>query len=365
MRDLMKFRMFCAPRAVLFVFTCALSVFLAGCPEVMNGQATLTVGVDGMGTVDPESRTVDVGTKVTVTATPAEGWLFDRWTGATDSTENPLTITVNEDVKLTAVFVEEDDQSGQPVPSTFVLSTDVEGMGTIELDPPGGAYNADTDVTATAVPADGWMFTRWDDAATGNSNPLMLIINADIRLVAVFAPLDSDDQDDDQGNDKDEIVRVSLTVNTVGEGDVVVTPAGGIYLLGTQVTVMGIANVGSVFDGWSGDAEGNSNPLAIVLNDDRTITANFRRLVEPGDTVALTVEVHGGGSVALDPSGGIYELGTDVSATPLPLQNTRFIRWEGDASGFNVPLNVEMNRDKTIIAVFENVAGGGTPGGGG
>jgi hypothetical protein len=183
--------------------------------------------------------------------------------------------------------------------------------------------------------------------------------------VAVFAPLDSDDQDDDQGNDKDEIVRVSLTVNTVGEGDVVVTPAGGIYLLGTQVTVMGIANVGSVFDGWSGDAEGNSNPLAIVLNDDRTITANFRRLVEPGDTVALTVEVHGGGSVALDPSGGIYELGTDVSATPLPLQNTRFIRWEGDASGFNVPLNVEMNRDKTIIAVFENVAGGGTPGGGG
>jgi hypothetical protein len=44
------------------------------------------------------------GTSVTLTASPASGYKFFRWTGSIASTNNPLTVTVNNDMSLTANF---------------------------------------------------------------------------------------------------------------------------------------------------------------------------------------------------------------------------------------------------------------------
>lgn len=64
---------------------------------VNTNDATL-----GTVTVSPLQATYEPGTQVTVTATPAANANFISWSNG--STENPLTITVNENVVLTATF---------------------------------------------------------------------------------------------------------------------------------------------------------------------------------------------------------------------------------------------------------------------
>ena len=42
------------------------------------------------------------GTKVTISASPAEGYYFDKWSNGW--TANPITFTLNSDIDLTAIF---------------------------------------------------------------------------------------------------------------------------------------------------------------------------------------------------------------------------------------------------------------------
>jgi len=73
-------------------------------------NTTYTLDVDaspyGTGTVtrNPAQTAYDPGARVTVTATPASGYVFSNWSGASNSTSNPVTITINNNETLTAVF---------------------------------------------------------------------------------------------------------------------------------------------------------------------------------------------------------------------------------------------------------------------
>jgi uncharacterized repeat protein (TIGR02543 family) len=71
-----------------------------------NTMYTLTVNTSpsGAGTVSPAQASYASGTQATVTATPVSGYTFSRWSGASTSTSNPLSITMNGDKTLTAVF---------------------------------------------------------------------------------------------------------------------------------------------------------------------------------------------------------------------------------------------------------------------
>jgi len=67
---------------------------------------TLTVNVSGNGSVsrNPDKTPYTAGETVRVTAAPAEGYRFARWTGASTSTDSTVTITMDEEKTLTAVF---------------------------------------------------------------------------------------------------------------------------------------------------------------------------------------------------------------------------------------------------------------------
>jgi hypothetical protein len=75
-------------------------------------NTTYTLDVDaspyGAGTVtrNPAQAAYDRGARVTVTATPASGYAFSNWRGASNSTSNPVTITINDNETLTAVFTQ-------------------------------------------------------------------------------------------------------------------------------------------------------------------------------------------------------------------------------------------------------------------
>jgi lysyl endopeptidase len=76
--------------------------------EVTVTQYTLTVNTVGQGTVtlNPPGGTYNEGTVVTLTATPSSGWQFDNWSGDLSGTQNPITITMNDDKTVTANFSE-------------------------------------------------------------------------------------------------------------------------------------------------------------------------------------------------------------------------------------------------------------------
>ena len=66
-------------------------------------QYTLEVTAGEGGTVSSEGGTYDEGTEVTITATPAEGYVFVGWEGS-DSTEASLTLNIEANISIEANF---------------------------------------------------------------------------------------------------------------------------------------------------------------------------------------------------------------------------------------------------------------------
>jgi uncharacterized repeat protein (TIGR02543 family) len=69
---------------------------------------TLTVDTVGSGSVarEPDQATYDPGTPVELTAVPDDGWDFSGWSGDASGTDNPVTVTMNSNLNVTATFVE-------------------------------------------------------------------------------------------------------------------------------------------------------------------------------------------------------------------------------------------------------------------
>jgi hypothetical protein len=88
-------------------------------------QYDLSITVEGEGTVEEEvvvqgsttSSSYYSGDTVKLTAIPSDGWVFSGWSGAIESTDNPLTITVNANTTITASFNRNNIQEGYDQPA--------------------------------------------------------------------------------------------------------------------------------------------------------------------------------------------------------------------------------------------------------
>src|SRR5687767_6331207 len=159
-----------APSALLSSVRWLLAIFLFAGPLVSqtilaSGPHTLTVTVSGSGTVarNPNFAQYPNGSVVTLTATPDADFLFSHWSGDLSGSSNPVNVEMTSSQSVTAHFV--------PIPE-YTLTTSASGQGTITLNPSGGTYPSNTVVTATAAPAQGWVFASWSGDADGSSNPL-------------------------------------------------------------------------------------------------------------------------------------------------------------------------------------------------
>jgi uncharacterized repeat protein (TIGR02543 family) len=140
---------------------------------------TLTVVAAGNGSTSPAAGTYSYasGTQVTVTATPASGYVFTGWVGAASGTSNPVTITVDGNKTLTATFV----------PTYYTLSVSSTWGGSTSPGAGTNSFMAGTQVTVTALPSSGYVFTGWSGAASGTSNPVTITMDGDKALTANFA----------------------------------------------------------------------------------------------------------------------------------------------------------------------------------
>lgn len=226
----------------------------------------------------------------------------------------------------------------------YNLTTNTVGQGSISLNPAGGTYNEGTTVTATAIPAAGWQFDGWSGDASGTSTSTSITMDGNKNITATFslAP-----------------VQYDLATNTVGQGNISLSPAGGTYAEGTTVSANAKPADGWQFDGWSGDASGTDTAISILMDRNKSITATFSQIAGQFTLATNTV---GQGSISLNPAGGTYADGTTVSATATPAAGWQFSGWSGDATSSTNPISILMDRNKSITASFSQVSSPGTVG---
>jgi hypothetical protein len=152
----------------------------------------------------------------------------------------------------------------------------------------------------------------------------------------------------DMGADEFTLGRYELVTSTEPEqaGTIALTPPGGEYFAGTEVTVTANAAEGCVFDHWGGDLSGSANPETIVMDANKTVTAHFAYTLTVNTTPVM------GGSVALEPAGGIYLPGTEVTLTAEPAPGFALDHWSGDLSGNTNPTTIVMDSAKSVSAHF-------------
>jgi len=107
------------------------------------------------GSIDTTGGSLESGTTLTITATPDSEYIFTGWTG-TSSTDNPLTLTANSNLTITANFEKR----------KYPLTINKVGEGTVteEIVNTGKStdYDSGTVVKLTAVPSDGYALMRWN-----------------------------------------------------------------------------------------------------------------------------------------------------------------------------------------------------------
>ncbi len=253
-----------------------------------------------------------------LTAAPAAGYRFDRWSGDVSGNVTSTTITVNANKNIIATFIK-----------IYKLTASVSPAGVGAISPASGTYDEGTNVAVTAVPAAGYRFDRWSNDATGTNASIIVNMNAEKNLTAHFVP----------------VFKLTAAVNPAGGG--AVTPGTGTYDAGANITLTAVPAAGYRFDLWSGDVAGNTTLVNIILSADKTVTASFIKV----HTLTVTASPGGGGSVT--PSGGAYDAGTSITLTAMPAAGYVFDHWEGDISGTAVSVTITMTGDKNIAAVFK------------
>lgn len=98
-------------------------------------EYTLTIEVQGQGTTDPAEGSHDYveGRDVTVTATPSDGWRFVEWTGDATGTSLSITVTMDDDKSITAIFeeIEEEDDDDDDDDDDGILPFGGIGIGVL------------------------------------------------------------------------------------------------------------------------------------------------------------------------------------------------------------------------------------------
>ena len=144
-------------------------------------QYTLTVNSGTGGTVSTSGGTYEEGSTVNVTATPNSEYIFQNWSNG--STDNPLTVTVNQNITLTANFIKR----------KYPLTINIQGEGTVreEIVSSGKStpteYNSGTVVRLTAIPGGEWSdFKLWSGDVNSNEKIIEITLNESKNINVLF-----------------------------------------------------------------------------------------------------------------------------------------------------------------------------------
>lgn len=215
-----------------------------------RNDIALTIQPPGGGSVaiEPDKTAYTCGESVTITANPQPGWIFSAWSGDLSGSSNPVDLQMTGSREITASFLQEG----------YTLDVDIVGTGSVAKSPDQLTYDPGELVQLMATPGASWDFSGWGGDLSGDTNPIEVAMTADKHITATFSPK-----------------PYALYLKIQGDGYVLKVPEQEVYIYGDVVMLTAIADPGWSFNGWSGDLTGSSNPTNILMDEGKTIVANF------------------------------------------------------------------------------------------
>ncbi len=320
------------------------------------GTYTLTFEIDpsstGTGTVFPLYDGEGVysykeNQLASLYALPDPGACFGGWTGDAGifGYSQFVNIIMDSNKNIGAVF------SNQ----CYQLTIEVVGDGFTS--PSAGTYQyvQGINVNILAFPGMGYQFDHWEDGNSNNlgtDNPINVEITQDLTIRAIFIP----------------IPTYTLTISINGSGTTNPTPGIYVFNAGSVVSVSATPDEGWAFSGWSGDIGGANpfeNPIQILMDGNKVITANF---LETDYMVEVSVE----GPGTIDPVPGTYYYfeGQWAFFNAIPDPGKAFAGWyENGIRVWDFPAYAfQVTSNRVLVARFEeptytielNIQGNGT-----
>ncbi len=244
-----------------------------------------------------------------ISATPVEHYHFLYWSDG--NTENTRSITVIEDLSLTAYFTI--DQY------TVTVNSDNAEQGTATGSGP-YMYNSNAIVYAVANP--GFAFAEWQDHNT--DNPRTIHVESDTVFTASFG---------------------AAHLLTVASADLIMgrVSGTGYYLPGSEVQIRATANSHYHFVSWN-DSVTDATRTVTMGDEDVTYTATFAP-----DVYTITV-VSANETMGTVSEGGAYEYLSEVEISATPNPGYLFVKWNDNNTDATRIITVTAN--KTYRATF-------------
>ncbi len=161
----------------------------------IGGYVTGTDGADtkviecGSGARTDCTETVASGSALTLAATPDGGYVFGGWSGGCTGNESSCSVTVNEDVGVTATFGLARTLTVTAPSNGTVTGTDTGGMSVISCGVDCSVTVIDgSSIELVAAPASGYALSAWGGAcAAQTTSSCALTMDADKSAGATFA----------------------------------------------------------------------------------------------------------------------------------------------------------------------------------
>ena len=131
----------------------------------------------GGGSISPSNGIYESGNKITILATPVQGFQFVSWSGDASGNNPSLSITIDSNKNVVANFA----------PILYSLSTSVNPPGSGNINPSSGSFNYGKQVILTATPASGYQFSSWSGDTNATNPNITLDMNSNKNIVANFA----------------------------------------------------------------------------------------------------------------------------------------------------------------------------------
>jgi len=284
--------------------------------------------------------------QVTFTASPNQGYFFDKWVGTQSSTNNPLTLTITQPTNETAEF-------GFDITfSTTGLGSNAEGT---VLSVNGQSYTYSQLPVTIAV-------NYGQTVSYSFYSPIYASTNG-VRYVWVSTSgLDNKQSDTFTPHQSGDVIghyvtqyELIMKVYPAYAGST--NPSGSSwYNAGTQVQISASPNLGYQFVSWSGvgtiSYSGSNNPATVTMDSPINETANFG--------IQVTIQNTFGGSASASYNGQTYysntsffvTYGSQVTFTASANQGYFFDTWTGTVQSSSATLGVTITSPTIEIAEF-------------
>jgi uncharacterized repeat protein (TIGR02543 family) len=298
-----------------------------------------SVKVNGVTQALPWFGGFDYGVTVVLEAMADTGYHFTGWSGDLTGSGNPVTILMDGNKGIAADFAVD----------TYQLSIGSgTGHGSVAVDgiqralPWVGVFERGATVLLEALPDVGYHFTGWAGALAGTVNPQFITMDGDQAVAVGFA---SDTYVLHLSGDGGGSVKVNGEDH--GLPDSIAVPYS------STVMVEAVPATGWNFTGWSGDLSGTTNPTPLLVDSDKSVTAEFSL-----NEYALNLSGLGNGIVRVNgtdctpPWSGAFYHGDVVVLEAVPATGWHFVSWFGDVTGSTSPVYLVMDGTKDVVAGF-------------